>query len=708
MSFATPSDDVKRACLERILTSVEFAQAGRLQRLLRFLAEQVDGVAVKETVIGVEVFEREPGYDPKIDSVVRTEVRRLRLKLTDYYAGSGSGDTVRVEIPKGSYQVQFVDLAAGKLAEPVEVETPAPPAVTAPVPRSKWVLRAGVAAAALVLMVLVAQALRNPNTERRPMASDALLITNSIGQASHPSLSDDGRIVAYSYSEGVNSGIYTLRLDTREAPQRLAGTRIRDFNPVIDGEGRQIAFLREEGPGQWALLVQGLQESAPKRWATLDKRDRVVWLPGGKRMIVSMRLNPGGPAVLAIIDAAGARTIVTSPPAGTVSDGVAALSPDRTLLAFSRATETSIDEIYIVKVGGDFLPVSEPVRLTNEKRRTGGFCFSPDGKSIIASLQRGESIRQLWRIPIGNPEAMERVPEAGLRAGYPTLAARAGRLVYVLATDDLNIYRRSGDAAPGALSPSAMLDSSPAFSPDGREVAFRSARSGESEIWVMNADGSDARRLTHYRGPVTGSPQWSPDGKWIVYDTRVDGHADIHVMGRDGSKDRRLTRQPSNEVVPSWSRDGRFIYYASDQNGGWELWKTPADGSGGARQVTAGGGFRGQESPDGKWLYFAKREPKSGLWRMPAAGGQEEEVAPLQPALWGGWAVTGSGVFFLDSGSQPPAYRYKGEGDFPAQPLTKLPVLWDASVAVSPDGRELLYCQLDSAIADLYRIDLSR
>lgn len=710
MSSTIQPEAAKKACLDRILASVEFAQAGKLQRLLRFLAGQAlagERAPVKETIIGVEVFEREPGYDPKIDSVVRTEVRRLRLKLQDYYTGSGSKDVVRIEIPKGAYQVVFVDMTE-VVAQP---QPPAAEVAVAPVPaevRGNWPLRVGVGVAALALTVLVASALRSPTTSRPVTASDPLLLTNSIGQASHPSLSDDGKIVAYAFAESENSGIYTLRLDERASPRKLTGTRMRDFNPVIDGAGRQIAFLREESPSQWALLVQGLEDLEPRRWATVDKRDRIVWLPDGKRMIVSLRLNPAGPAVLAIIDASGGRTIVTSPPAGTISDGVPALSPDGTLLAFTRATEASVDEIYTVKVGPDFLPVAEPVRLTNEKRRTGGFCFSPDGKSIIASLQRGESIRQLWRIPISNPVAMERVPEAGLRAGYPTLAAKAGRLVYVLATDDLNIYRRSGDSTPVALSPSSMLDSSPALSPDGKQVVFRSSRSGESEIWVMNIDGTAPRRLTHYRGPVTGSPQWSPDGKRIVYDTRVDGNANIHVMAADGTGDRRLTHQTANEVVPSWSRDGQFVYYASDQNGGWELWKTPADGRGGARQVTTAGGFRAMESPRGEWLYYVKREPRSGLWRMPASGGQEEEVMPLQPSLWGAWALSDSGVWYLDSGSKPPTYRFKGEGDVPAQPLSKLPVLWDASLAVSADGRELLYCQLDSAIADLYRIDLAR
>ncbi|MBS1823817.1 MAG: PD40 domain-containing protein [Acidobacteria bacterium] len=690
--------------MDRIVGSVEFAQAGKLQRLLRFLAAQalsVNPTSIKETIIGVEVFDREPGYDPKIDSVVRTEVRRLRLKLQDYYAGSGSGETLRIEIPKGAYQVNFVESAP-----PVD---PPPAAPVSALPHTaNWPLRIGIGLGALVLLVLVASALRSPAPPRASASADPALLTSSIGQATHPSLSADGNMLVYAYAEGDNSGIYTLRLDARSSPVRLNGTRVRDFNPVIDQAGKQIAFLREESASQWALMVQAIAEAEPKRWATLDRRDRVAWLPGGKRMIVSLRPNPTGPALLALIDAAGARTIVTSPPAGTLYDGAPTLSPDGRMLAFSRATDNSVDEIHTVALGPDFLPTAEPRRLTNEKRRTSGFCFSPDGLAIIASLQRGRSIRGLYRIPVSNPEIIERVPEAGLRASYPTVAPAAGRVVYSIGTDDLNLYRRSGSAPPVPLSPSATLDSSPALSPDGKQIAFRSARSGASEIWVMNVDGANPRRLTHFDGPVTGSPRWSPDGKWIAYDTRPDGHSDIYLISPDGKTNRRLTSQPANEVVPGWSRDSRFVYFASDQNGGWELWKAPVDATGAARQVSVSGGFRAEESPDGKWLYYSKRDPKPGLWRLPLSGGQEEQVLPLTDALWGGWTLARDGVVLLDTKAKPPAYVYQGQGGREAQPIQNAPVLWESSVAVSADGVDLIYGQLDKTISDLYRIDLPR
>ncbi|MBL8231423.1 MAG: PD40 domain-containing protein, partial [Bryobacterales bacterium] len=499
MSSVIPPESGPLAALERILTAPEFAQADRLQQLLRFLAEKAiagDTGAVKETVIGVEVFGREPGYDPKIDSVVRTEVRRLRLKLQDYYAGSGAADPIRIEIPKGAYQVTFRDYVPSAVTAALipDVVPPAtPPQGGLPPASSKTLAPAYLwAAAGVVGIVAVAAGLwlfPDPKPVRARIPVEPVLLTQSIGQATHPSLTADGSTVVYAFSEGANSGIYLLRTDGQSAPRRLAGTRARDFNPVIHPDGTKVAYLREEGAAQFALLVQGVDDPEPKRWAAIDRRDRIAWVPDGKRMIVSMRLTPAAPASLVLISDSGLRTVVTSPPPGTLLDGAPVFSPDYRTLAFLRATESSVDEIYIVPVGPDFLPRAEPRKLTNEKRRFAGFCFSPDGTSLLASLQRGRSVRALWRIPIEAPERMERLPEAGIQAAYPTLAARASRVVYSIGIDDLNLYRRNGNDPPKALSPSNTLDSSPAISPDGTQIAFRSARSGTSEIWVMRSDG---------------------------------------------------------------------------------------------------------------------------------------------------------------------------------------------------------------------------
>src|SRR6516164_933882 len=104
-----PSEEVRKE-LERVLASKGFARNERLSRFLRVVVERHlegrDG-DLKESVIGIEVFGRQPGFDPKQDSTVRTEAARLRARLAEYYAQEGSGDPILIDLPKGGYSPAF-------------------------------------------------------------------------------------------------------------------------------------------------------------------------------------------------------------------------------------------------------------------------------------------------------------------------------------------------------------------------------------------------------------------------------------------------------------------------------------------------------------------------------------------------------------------------------------------------------------------------
>src|ERR1700755_3607640 len=100
-----------RAELDRVLASPGFAHNERLSRFLRFVVERhLEGRAdeIKESVLGVEVFNRRSDFDPKQDLVVRTEAARLRSRLGEYYADPGRSSTLRIEVPKGGYTAVFV------------------------------------------------------------------------------------------------------------------------------------------------------------------------------------------------------------------------------------------------------------------------------------------------------------------------------------------------------------------------------------------------------------------------------------------------------------------------------------------------------------------------------------------------------------------------------------------------------------------------
>jgi TolB-like protein len=109
--------EVVRKQLERVLASPGFARNERLSRFLRVVVElHLEGRDgdLKESVLGVDVFGRKPGFDPKQDSTVRSEAGRLRARLAEYYAGEGIGDPVIIELPKGGYTPAFRPISVGE------------------------------------------------------------------------------------------------------------------------------------------------------------------------------------------------------------------------------------------------------------------------------------------------------------------------------------------------------------------------------------------------------------------------------------------------------------------------------------------------------------------------------------------------------------------------------------------------------------------
>jgi WD40 repeat protein len=101
----------------------------------------------------------------------------------------------------------------------------------------------------------------------------------------------------------------------------------------------------------------------------------------------------------------------------------------------------------------------------------------------------------------------------------------------------------------------------PAWSPDGTKLAFASARDGDYELFVIDADGTHERQLTT-NARYDMYPAWSPDGRWLAYESGSDSFRDIdiHVMRVDGSDDRQLTRGEATNRFPAWSADGRLAW----------------------------------------------------------------------------------------------------------------------------------------------------
>lgn len=155
------------------------------------------------------------------------------------------------------------------------------------------------------------------------------------------------------------------------------------------------------------------------------------------------------------------------------------------------------------------------------------------------------------------------------------------KIVFEGSRPKTEIYIQSADGSNLKKLTSKGDNANPAFSPDGKHIVFESDRGGDDEVWVMKANGKDARALTKNKIDEE-EPEWSPDGDQIVFGSdRSGGDSEIVVMDANGKNEKLVTRNGSEESEPDFSPDGKLIVYEGDGLGGQDdLYTVKVNGNG--------------------------------------------------------------------------------------------------------------------------------
>src|SRR6266516_338712 len=203
-----------------------------------------------------------------------------------------------------------------------------------------------------------------------------------------------------------------------------------------------------------------------------------------------------------------------------------------------------------------------------------GVAWSSDNPSVAAVGQDGMVTSLDYghaRIVATGPESRRATTEVFVQGEIVVASSRSGRFqLYATERSSVSQLRKIMD------DPAAATQA--AFSPDGSRIAFVSTRDGQPEIYVMDADGSNAARLTNARA-ADADPTFTGDGQGVVFTSKRSSHRQIFVQSITGSDAVQLTQEPTENWQPAVSPDGETIAFVSTREGNQDIWLMSKDGS---------------------------------------------------------------------------------------------------------------------------------
>jgi Tol biopolymer transport system component/DNA-binding winged helix-turn-helix (wHTH) protein len=467
--------------------------------------------------------------------------------------------------------------------------------------------------------------------------------------------SPDGSKVVFS-KPGDDSATYLANADgsNEVALPRIGNT---DWSP----DGKKIVYQRNAGePGLSELFIYSIETGKTENITNHPGFDADPnFSPDGSQLVFASSRDGNAEIYIMNSDGTDVRRLTNSP----AWDNHPVFSPDGTTIAFNSDRENENSDVLLMNTdGGDMRALMR--WKSNESVEPG--CWSPDGTQIaFVSDREGNDEVFVANAEIYKPQPMSADDNVALQnASY----SPDGKLIVMQAglpdrTGELRIYdteskqtrvvttAESGDIQPvfspdgskiafqkkigsnteiclinldGSdlvnLTQNPARDITPHFSPDGSKILFATNRGGDTGLfqsYVMNADGSDQRRA-YLRDGFVFSSTWMPDGIQILLGVDVSNAGDVDIFRTsidDPSLSERLTFHKKWDAQPEASPDGTKIAFASNADGNWEVYLMNSDGTGRFRLTrNAAFDWSPRWSPDGTKLLLNSN--RSGTWAI--------------------------------------------------------------------------------------------
>jgi serine/threonine protein kinase/Tol biopolymer transport system component len=557
--------------------------------------------------------------------------------------------------------------------------------------------KAGISELGTIALPSLADAPRQPTL--RPLTSLA-------GTVNSPTFSPDGNQIAFVWrKDGSTAGDLYVKAIGTDKPLPLTNNPAFRLAAAWSPDGENIAISRVAGEneaGVYLVPMRGgperqLSATSSARWGG----NNISWSPDGKQLAFTD--HPAQSTVgtellfLLSLDSLERKRVSTDCKfAATPS-----FSPRGDTLAWVCVDTWSSVSLHLTRTSD-----GHTESLLRGISGISGIAWSENGDRIVFS---SPWYGDLWETSLSRPGYAKKLP-FGHDASDIAVSRVGHRLVYVQGGETKNIWRLDLLASPPQARPfiaSSRDQIAPSFSPDGTRIAFASNRSGTSEIWVCNADGTGQSQVTSLGVDLTGMPRWSPDGKRIVFDSRVIGESNIYIVDPDSGVTHELGTSIHGNNLPAWSHDGRWIYFVNGEDAhNPTIWKVSPEG-GPAVKLTGIEATFPLESRDGQQVYFSHDRK---LWSVGTHGSSEQEVRGMPELQPNGdtWVPTQNGIYFMT------VVRHQTEldfFDFKTRKVRRVYTLgkplpgWSGGLSISADDKWLLYPQLDGAASDLMMIE---
>jgi Tol biopolymer transport system component len=433
---------------------------------------------------------------------------------------------------------------------------------------------------------------------------------------------------------------------------------------------------------------------------------QLSWSPDSRSLAYSS-IESTHPSRIHVLTLDGLGSNALESPPSCADAGAPAFSPDGRQLAFLCTSSVAVYSVYVTAMPSDAAPSGTASSGTAPGMAPGmasgtarllaslqgfpkGLAWLADGRTLIVANDAADG-SAIWRLTLSGQ--LSRVPLTEEALG-PGVAVAADHVAFVREKHLVDIWRAdlTAPADPGGvLIASTRMQLVPQYSPDGTRVAFQSTRSGTSEIWLADADGSNPAKLTSFNGPLTGAPSWCSDGRRLAFDSRASGVSAIYVVDVLEGHPHPLEVSRTNLSLPVWSEDCRWIF-ASD--GRAALYRVSASG-GAAGLFTEKRAYQAAVS-GGRVIFNAATANGIELWSKPAAGGDESALEDMPHLSYSdSWTATRRGIYYTQTGAHAAAvgfYDFTSHHAHVVRDLQEVPApLGGLGVSVSKDEHWLLY-----------------